>query len=71
MKRPRCSHKKCNKKLKLTDMSCKCSKIFCQKHRLPETHECTWNPKNEESMKKWITLAGLDQKVLFKKVEEI
>ena len=34
---------KCNKKLKLTDMDCKCEITFCGSHRLPENHNCAYN----------------------------
>ena len=39
----RCSSEDCNKKLKLTDMECRCKKRYCLKHRLPETHNCDFN----------------------------
>ena len=44
----RCSVKSCNKKLKLTDMECKCGHIYCQIHRLPETHNCEYNFKADK-----------------------
>ena len=44
-KKSKCSYKngknKCKKKLKLTDMSCRCGKRFCSTHRLPENHNCS------------------------------
>ncbi len=39
----RCIAPNCRKKLKLTDMECRCGKTFCSAHRLPETHECTFD----------------------------
>tara|TARA_Y100000590_G_scaffold119791_1_gene137115 strand:+ start:153 stop:374 length:222 start_codon:yes stop_codon:yes gene_type:complete len=36
---------KCKKKIKLTDYPCRCGNIFCSKHRMPETHNCTINYK--------------------------
>ena len=39
----RCSHPECNKKLKLTDVLCRCEKRFCDRHRYAETHNCTFN----------------------------
>lgn len=39
----RCSAEGCNKKLKLTDMECRCKNKYCLKHRLPETHNCQFN----------------------------
>jgi len=35
----------CNKKLKLTDIKCKCEKIFCSLHRYPSMHDCSFNFK--------------------------
>ena len=35
----------CNKRLKLTALSCKCGRTFCNIHRLPETHNCTFDYK--------------------------
>ena len=46
-KRERCSFEGCSKKLLLTDIKCKCEKRYCQKHRLPETHHCSFNFKTE------------------------
>ena len=40
-KKPRCSHKDCCKKLKLTDLPCgKCKKRYCSKHRSVAEHIC-------------------------------
>jgi len=50
----KCNHNDCSKKLKLTDFPCKCDKIFCKLHRLPEKHECTYNYKCNISRKKKI-----------------
>lgn len=41
----KCNHIECNKKLKLTDLSCRCKKIFCSIHRLPESHHCAYDFK--------------------------
>tara|TARA_B100000242_G_C42924908_1_gene428871 strand:- start:586 stop:813 length:228 start_codon:yes stop_codon:yes gene_type:complete len=46
--KPRCSFEGCNKKLKLTDLECRCEKRFCQLHRLPEEHKCTVNCGKQE-----------------------
>lgn len=37
---------KCKKKLKLTDLSCRCQKRFCSIHRMPENHKCEYDYKN-------------------------
>lgn len=44
----RCPFPGCKKKLALTDSECRCGSVFCIKHRLPETHECTFNYKDEK-----------------------
>ena len=42
----RCNFPECRKKLKLSDMECRCGKRFCLKHRLPEDHVCSIDYKN-------------------------
>ncbi len=37
---------KCNKKLKLTDIKCRCNKYFCSTHRYSDTHDCSFDYKN-------------------------
>ena len=44
-KKARCSHHGCRKKLRLTDIECRCEKRFCSGHRLPEQHSCDINYK--------------------------
>jgi len=39
----RCSLEGCNKKLKISDMPCKCKFIYCSKHRLQHQHNCILN----------------------------
>lgn len=41
----RCSERTCNKKLMLTDITCKCSQRFCSTHRMPEDHACNYDFK--------------------------
>ena len=36
----RCSHEKCNKKLKLISFDCKCGGSFCSEHRYTSSHNC-------------------------------
>lgn len=33
----------CKKRLKLINFSCSCKGVFCNKHRFPETHDCSFN----------------------------
>ena len=40
---PRCPI--CAKKIKLTDIECKCGIIFCSIHRYPDMHDCSFNFK--------------------------
>lgn len=49
-----CNFDGCNKKLKLTDMYCKCEKIFCKIHKFPEDHKCDFNYNSEEIKRKTI-----------------
>jgi hypothetical protein len=44
-KQNKCIYNECNKKLKLTDFPCRCNKLFCCIHRLPENHKCDYNFK--------------------------
>ena len=44
-KSAKCNLEECNKKLQLTDFKCKCNSTYCSKHRLPETHNCTFDYK--------------------------
>ena len=37
----------CKKKLPLTAIKCKCDQYFCDKHRYPEEHQCTFNFKQQ------------------------
>uniref|UniRef100_A0A6C0K4W0 AN1-type domain-containing protein n=1 Tax=viral metagenome TaxID=1070528 RepID=A0A6C0K4W0_9ZZZZ len=43
----RCQMADCKAKLSLTDSPCKCSQIFCMKHRHAELHSCTYDFKGE------------------------
>jgi predicted nucleic acid binding AN1-type Zn finger protein len=63
----RCNIDGCTKKLGIMPFICRCQKEFCAKHRMPETHECTFNYMTfgrEELLKK-------NQKIDFVKVEKI
>jgi len=70
-KKTRCSFEGCRKKLKLTDMPCRCQQLYCQKHRLPESHICSWNPKCADEMQKYVKTACLDKVIQFSKLESI
>jgi predicted nucleic acid binding AN1-type Zn finger protein len=51
--KPRCSFEGCKKKLKLTDLECTCQQRYCQLHRLPEDHKCSFDfgKKEKELLK--------------------
>ncbi len=38
-----CNFEGCRKKLKITDMGCRCNHLFCTLHRLPEQHKCEYD----------------------------
>jgi predicted nucleic acid binding AN1-type Zn finger protein len=57
----RCQEINCRHKLKLTDMVCKCEKKFCCIHRLPESHNCTYNFKLDK-----IKLEGIKAEKIIK-----
>lgn len=42
----KCNFPECNKKLRLTDLECRCGKQFCKEHKFPEQHICEYNYKD-------------------------
>ena len=52
-KKPKCCLEDCNKKLKLIDLSmkCKCNNYYCELHRHPENHNCTYDYRQENMNK--------------------
>lgn len=38
---------KCNKKLKLTAIKCKCNNYYCDVHRYSDRHECSFDYKKK------------------------
>ena len=52
-----CAYPDCKKKICIVDMlssKCKCGKIYCILHRLPESHDCNYDYYKEVDMKKEI-----------------
>ena len=49
MNKNRCQFPNCNKKLQLSEieLKCKCSSVFCIKHKFFLDHNCTFNYKKE------------------------
>lgn len=44
----------CNRKLKLLGVECRCGLFFCNGHRMPEDHACSFNHKNKDKLTKQI-----------------
>ena len=63
----RCCFNGCKKKLKLTDMECRCKKLYCSKHRLPHIHNCSNLNNRKEELKNKI----MEGKCVNEKVEKI
>jgi hypothetical protein len=49
-----CNYNNCKRKIKITDIECKCKNIFCKFHKFPEDHNCDYNYNSEEIKKKCI-----------------
>lgn len=43
MSSAKCAHTGCKKKLTLTSITCKCEKTFCNLHRYPTDHSCSFD----------------------------
>ena len=48
-----CCLEGCRKKLKIIDLTitCKCGNQYCEKHRVPEAHNCSFNYRQEDLSK--------------------
>lgn len=49
-----CALENCNKRLNVVDClssTCKCKKVYCAIHRLPETHDCCYDFMKEVNQK--------------------
>eukprot|EP01120_Amphizonella_sp_Union-15-10_P000139 TRINITY_DN10172_c0_g1_i1.p1 TRINITY_DN10172_c0_g1~~TRINITY_DN10172_c0_g1_i1.p1 ORF type:complete len:151 (+),score=15.09 TRINITY_DN10172_c0_g1_i1:219-671(+) len=47
----RCDHTGCKRRIGLTGTRCRCEKIFCDKHRYPDYHMCTFDYKTFDRQK--------------------
>lgn len=49
-KKTRCCCLGCKTKLSVLDktITCRCTKSFCSKHRLPEDHDCEYDYKKDK-----------------------
>jgi AN1-type zinc finger protein 5/6 len=61
----RCMKEDCKCKLKLTDFACRCTKYFCEKHRLSEAHDCSFDYRafNKEILLKTMSTAIVAEKI--------
>ena len=68
----RCSHPNCKKKLTIINSySCRCNLFFCDKHRLPESHNCKWNPKSNSEIENYKKKCCLNVTANFSKIDKI
>ena len=63
----KCIYPYCNKKLKLTDIKCRCGFKFCALHRYSDKHNCAFDYKNMGK----IELTKQNPVVNFSKFEKI
>ena len=62
-----CSFEDCKKRLKITDLSCRCEKIFCKIHKFPENHKCEYDYRESNKRQKRID----DLKCVSTKIQKI
>ena len=67
LKKEYCEHYECKRRLKFSDYPCKCGKIFCKFHRIPEDHNCCYDYKENLNKKQKIE----DMKCIKSKVEKL
>ena len=51
MNKTKCSFEGCSGRVFLHNLKCRCGEKFCDKHRLPETHDCSFNFKEDHANK--------------------
>ena len=66
-KKNRCSHPDCKRKLGIVDWNCKCNLKFCNKHRFPCDHNCTYDWYNDK--KNILDKELMEGKCDFKKID--
>ena len=62
----RCALDGCNKKITLVDYACKCANTYCRGHRVPETHNCTYDFREEHKKQ---LLMYMERPIIAKKIE--
>ena len=70
-KKNRCAFKGCKKKLKMINLKCRCKNRFCDKHRLPESHDCKWNPRSDAEIENYKKNCCLNVTAHFSKIDKI
>ena len=55
----RCSKDGCKRKLPLTAFTCRCNLLFCEHHRPPEEHNCSYDYYNENKSKMEANLSSI------------
>jgi len=50
----KCNFNECNRRIKITDLKCRCNKYFCSRHNFPEDHKCEYNYKEPNKKQKKI-----------------
>jgi len=65
----RCSKEECKRKLPLTAYTCRCNLYFCDSHKSPEDHECSYNyfEENQKKMKENLSSIVFTKKELMLK----
>ena len=63
----RCNLSTCKTKLGLIPFECRCSLIFCNEHRIPENHQCTFDHKSFGKS----LIEKNNQKVICEKIQKI
>lgn len=49
-----CQFEGCEKRVKITDLSCRCEKTFCKIHKFPENHKCEYDYREPAKRQKRI-----------------
>lgn len=68
-KTSRCNAVDCRKKLKITDIECRCGFKYCSTHRHMNDHQCSFLMNEREKQKK--ELKQIMNECSFKKIDEI
>jgi len=63
----RCNYSTCKIKLGLIPFECRCSMNFCTEHRLPESHQCSFDYKTFGKL----LIEKNNQKVIGEKIHKI